>query len=162
MLMKQFADVRGAGVKVSDFQTFKDDAGFSLQLPGIYLTEFTAGGAVSRGDTLIWDHSDAATTPLRVAQAGAAAPGYTIIGVSMNDATVNEYVQVCVFGFCWVKVGTADPVATDWGSPSGATAGVVAVQTGDVLETTVAGEHLGHFLGVEDADNLAPFWFYHF
>lgn len=162
MLNALVSNARGQGRTVADFQLFKDDSGYTLDLPFVKLTGFTAGGTITKGQACIWDHSDAAATPLRLAASGAAAKGWTIVGIALNAASANEFVDLCISGFCWVTVGAATAAAGSYGSPDASVGGELAVTAAGALGATFeVGDFLGEYLGAKDSGNLAPFWFNH-
>ena len=140
----------------SDYTTWKDKDSRPIVYPQQVET-FESNAAFSVGDVVEFV-APTTTTPLRVKKFANADLGHFAVGVALQAATAaGQKIQVCVWGFCLVNVGSATPAATNLAVKSG-TDGQAAV-SGTVDATLVVGTVLGTFLGAKDANNQAPLWF---
>lgn len=149
------------GTAVTDFRTGKDADGNELAVTENIVLHLRANAAIAKGD-LVSFVVPTATVPLSVKQTAVADTSWMKRGIAMAAATAaGQVIPVCVFGHCLVNVGAGTPVAGDYGTPHGATAGLVAVvaAASPPDATTVVGTVLGVFLGTKDANNLASFFF---
>lgn len=148
-------------VAVSDHRTGRDANGNPLAYKQEVVV-FQSSGAIAVGDLVSLVPPSAADTPLRVKQAAVADIAVLKIGVALTASTATgQSVQVVTNGFCHVNVGSGTPAAGGFGSPSGATAGLVAytAAASPPDAATVVGTLCGVFLGAKDSNNRAPFWF---
>jgi hypothetical protein len=143
--------------QTTDFRTGKTATGESHAYGNIVLP-FRANAAVTKGQALTFV-APTQTVPMSVKPRVNADLSPLFAGIATETKAAGEVVQVCVWGFCEVAVGAADPVAGDYGVLS-ATTGIVGTvaQATAIDAAVVSGTVLGFFLSEEDADNLAPFF----
>lgn len=156
------ATIKEAFNTVTDWRTGKNSDLTQVKLNRDSNFE-TANGAIAIGDVCVHVVPTATQAP-RVNKSGAAAGGWTVMGVACTVATAaGREVELCTEGYCLVNVGATAPVAGDVCIVS-ATAGQadVIVQGTGVVAATVAGTVLGYYLGTKDASNLAFVYFRHF
>lgn len=140
---------------VSDYTTLKSDAGEGLLQSRVEL--FRAGAAITKGAIVGLVGPASATAKPHVIEKATAVPYAAVVGVANEACAAGDTVEVTVWGLAFVQVSTADPVVGDTAIIQ-ANAPAAAVDADDPDATVIAGTVLGAFLGVEDANDLAPVW----